>query len=204
MTIRHLSRRAALLGAVASLSGCSALSALSGSRTALDTFDLAPASGTVTGSRSSRTLVVARPEAPAAIATDRILVRPDPRSVTYLPGARWSDDVPLLLQSLLIRSVAGTGRIGYVGQVENGPLAERVLLARIDAFQIEADPARNLIARVDMELFLLNDVDQTLIASRRVAGSAPAASDSAPAVVAAIQAVMDELLPAIADWVVRS
>lgn len=204
MTMQHLSRRATLLGVVAALGGCGALSALSGAGTALDTFDLTPASGAPAGGRSSRTLVVARPEAPAAIATDRILVKPDPRSITYLPGARWSDEAPLVLQSLLIRSIAGTGRMGYVGQVENGPVAERVLLARIDAFQVEADAGRNLTARVEMALSLLSDADQSLIASRSFAGSAAAVSDTAPAVVAAFQAVVDRLLPEVADWVVRA
>ncbi len=201
MTLHPLTRRAALAGALTMLSGCAAVSALSGGGKALDTYDLAPSSTPAKGRRSERTLVVARPEAPAAIASDRILVKPDPRSVTYLPGARWSAEAPLLIQSLLVRSISATGRMGYVGQVENGPAAERVLLARIDAFQVDADPSRNLVARVDIALSLLSDADQNLIASRSFAGSVGVEGDSAPAIVAAFQMVMNRILPEAANWV---
>ena len=74
MTMQHLSRRATLLGVVAALGGCGALSALSGAGTALDTFDLTPASGAPAGGRSSRTLVVARPDAPAVVAAFQAVV----------------------------------------------------------------------------------------------------------------------------------
>ncbi|WP_112874888.1 ABC-type transport auxiliary lipoprotein family protein [Paracoccus endophyticus] len=201
MTPHPLTRRATLVGALSLLSGCAAVSALSGGGRALDTYDLTPSSTPAQGKRSARTLVVARPEAPAAIVSDRILVKPDPRSVTYLPGARWSAEAPLLVQSLLVRSISATGRMGYVGQVENGPAAEQVLLARLDAFQVDADPSRNLVARVDLALSLLSDADQTLIASRSFAGSARAEGDSAAAIVAAFQTVMNQILPEAANWV---
>ncbi|MFC0339480.1 ABC-type transport auxiliary lipoprotein family protein [Paracoccus niistensis] len=202
MNLRPLSRRATLTGALTMLSGCAALTAIGGGGRALDTFDLTPAAGAPGRQGSSRTLVVARPEAPSAIATDRIVVKPDPSSIAHLPRARWSAEAPLLIQSLLIRSISGTGRMGYVGQVENGPVADRVLLARIDAFQAEADPAGNLVARVEIALTLLNDADQSLIASRSFTGSAVATDDSAAAVVAAFQAVMNHVLPQAAAWVV--
>lgn len=204
MRLHHLSRRAAMAGALTMLSGCAALSALGGGGKVLDTYDLNPASGAAGGRRSSRRLVVARPEAPAAIATDRILVKPNPRSITYLPDARWSAEAPLLIQSLLIRSISATGRLGYVGQVENGPVADRVLLARVDAFQAEADEARNLKARVELALTLLNDADQSLIASRSFSGSAAVPGDSPDAVVAAFQTVMDQILLNAAAWVVTA
>lgn len=203
MSLRPLSRRAAVAGALTMLSGCAALSALGGG-TALDTFDLTPPSGAPGRPGSSRTLVVARPEAPAAIVTDRIVVKPDPGSITHLPRGRWSAEAPLVIQSLLIRAISATGRMGYVGQVENGPVADRVLLARIDAFQAEADPAGTLVARVDLALTLLNDADQSLVASRSFAGAAAAANDGAAAVVAAFQAVMDHVLPRAAAWVVAA
>lgn len=202
--IGRLSRRAALLGAVASLGGCGALASLNQAATALDTFDLTPAPGSTAGGRLSRTLVVARPDAPAGIATNRILVKPGPRSITYLPGAQWSDEVPLLVQSLLIRSISGTGRIGYVGQSENGPVPDLALLVRIDAFEAVEDANRILTATVDVRLTLMRDAEQQVIASRSFAQSAPAAGDSAPEVVAAFQAVMDALLPEMANWVLRA
>ena len=98
MTPKTLSRRVALLGGISALGGCSAVSALNSAAQPLDTYDLLPANGSQTGRRTSRTMLVARPEASAAIATDRIMIMPGAASITYLPDARWSDELPLVLQ----------------------------------------------------------------------------------------------------------
>ncbi|SDL40114.1 hypothetical protein [Paracoccus chinensis] len=81
-------------------------------------------------------------------------------------------------------------------------MADHVLLARNDAFQAEAYPAGNLVARVDLARTLLNDSDQSLIASDGFTGSTAATDDSGAAVVAAFQAVMNNVLPQATAWVV--
>jgi cholesterol transport system auxiliary component len=196
-----LSRRAALAGAAAaSLGGCSAVSALNSAATVLPTYDLTPRSGATSGAQSRQTLVVASPDAPAAIATDRILIRPSTAAITYLPDARWSDALPLVVQSLLIRAIAGTGRIAYVGRSSGGPVPDLALLTRIDAFDVTRR-TNGLIAHVDLDLSLLQDRSQRVIASARFAQSQPLAGDQAATIVAGFQQVLDVLLPQIADWV---
>lgn len=196
-----LTRRLVLLGSAASLGGCTALSSINAAATPLDTYDLSPVSGSGSGRRSRQTLVVARPAAPAAIATDRIMVKPTPNSITYLPKARWADDLPAMLQSLIIRSVAGTGRIGYVGPSEGGPTPDLALLSRVDAFQVEITESAVLVA-VDISLTLLRDRDQQVMAGRLFRKTMQASDDRPGAVVAAFQTVLNELLPDIANWVV--
>lgn len=195
-----MTRRFALMGAAASLGGCTALTTLNTAATPLDTYDLLPVPGSTTGRRSGRTLLVARPDAPAAINSDRIMIKPSPLSITYLPGARWADELPEVVQSLLIRSIAGTGRLGYVGPGEGGPVPDVALLTRVDAFQAEVTEG-TLSVTVDVTLTLLRDNDQRVIASRIWRQRAPAAEDSAPAVVAALQTVLNGLLPEMANWV---
>ena len=204
MNPQMLSRRLMVMGAAATLSGCSALSSLNRAATPLDTYELTPASGSTGGGKSSRTLVVARPDAPASIATDRILIKPTARSITYLPDGRWSDEVPLLVQSLLIRSISGTGRLGYVGQSENGPVPDLALLVRVDNFEVDAGPDAVLTATVKMNLSLMRDADQTVLGSRVFEQTALAAGDHPAEIVAAFQGVMNVLLPQMADWVLRS
>jgi len=199
-----MTRRLALFGGLSALGGCSAVSALNSASKALDTYDLLPASGAQGGRRSARTLLVARPQAPAAIATDRIMVKPDPAAITYLPDARWSDELPLVLQSLLIRSIAGTGRIGYVGQSEGGPVPDTALLVRIDAFEVSERAVGVLGVSVDVALSLLNDRDQRVIATRQFTQGGPVGGDSPAAVVAAFQGVLNDLLPAMANWTVAN
>lgn len=203
MTPNTLSRRVVLLGAMSALGGCSAVSALNTAAQPLDTFDLLPANGSQSGPGTSRTMLVGRPEAPAAIATDRIMIKPDAAAITFLPDARWSDELPLVIQSLLVRSIAGTGRIGYVGRSEGGPVPDTALLVRIDAFNVNAQPGSTFTVDVDITLTALDDRDQRVIASQRFTGNAPVASDLPAAIVAGFQGVLDTLLPQMADWAVQ-
>lgn len=197
-----LTRRLALLGAASALGGCSAVAALNSAAQPLDTYDLSPAAGATSGRRSSRTLLVALPEASAAIATDRIMVKPDAASITYLPDARWSDELPAVFQSLLVRSISGTGRIAYVGRSEGGPIANTALLVRMDAFEVRQSGDTGFQAVVDVALTLLDDRSQRVIGTRSFAQAAPVADDSATAIVAGFQSILDALLPAMADWAV--
>lgn len=201
--IARLTRRGALLGAVSALGGCGALAALDTAARPLATYDLAPAPGSRSGPNSRRTLLVALPEASAAIATDRLMVKPDAASITYLPDARWSDELPVVLQSLLVRSISATGRVGYVGRSGGGPIPDMALLVRIDGFHVTVTPAGGVEALVDLNLTLIRDRDQRVVASRRFNQAAPAQSDRPADIVAAFQAVLDQLLPAAADWTLQ-
>ncbi|MFW2544877.1 ABC-type transport auxiliary lipoprotein family protein [Primorskyibacter sp. 2E107] len=196
-----LTRRAALLGAAASLGGCSALSSINEAAAPLDTYDLSPAEGAIAGRRSGQSLLVALPNAPASVATDRILVKPSAAAVTYLPDARWSDELPALVQSLLVRSIAGTGRMGYVGPSEAGPVPDLALLSRIDAFQVEIT-GEAVTTKVDISLSLLRDSDQRVIKTGAFQNELTASNDTPAAIVAAFQAILDTLLPQMATWAV--
>lgn len=204
MSYAPLTRRFALLGAVCTLSGCSAVSALNTAAQPMDTYDLLPVAGSQKGRRTSRTLLVVRPQAPAALSTDRILVKPDAASITYLPDARWSDELPLVVQSLLIRSISGTGRIGYVGQSEGGPVPDSALLVRMDAFNVTVGPAGEIEVLIEMVLTILNDRDQRVRATRRFSSAALATSDRAPAIIAAFQGGLEAVLPQMASWAVQN
>ncbi|KIT14324.1 ABC-type transport auxiliary lipoprotein family protein [Jannaschia aquimarina] len=192
--------RRAVLPWLMLLPGCATLTALDGAARPLPTYDLIPVPGGQ-GRRRGVALAVVLPSATAALRTDRILVRPDPLSVAYLPEARWSDEVPSLVQSLVVRSIAGTDRLGYVGPAEGGPTPDVALLLRIDAF--EAQPitgGEGLASRVSIAATLIRDRDQALLSSRTFAGSAVSQTDDAQTVVAAFQAALDGVLPALSDW----
>lgn len=198
----YLTRRLAILGAAATLGGCSALSSLNDAATPIDTYDLAPAPATSSGGGSGRTMLVARPDAPAGIATDRIMVRSGPAAITYLPDARWADDLPAVVQSLLVRSIAGTGRMGYVGPSEGGPVPDLALLARVDHFEVDVAGEAAQV-RIAISLTMLRDRDQSVLRTRAFFGRAIAASDLPADVIAAFQSVLDRMLPEMAAWATR-
>ncbi len=195
-----LTRRIFVLGSLG-LPGCTALNALNQAALPRDTYELQPVAVTAGGARSSRTLLVLEPTAPAAIATDRILIKQDPLSVTYLPDARWSDEVPQMVQSVLIQSLAASGGLGFVGLQGAGPVPDTVLLTRIDAFGVEQQPDGAFQVRVSCDLTVLRDRDQRVLGTRRFAASMPVANDQADMIARAFQRLLDGLLPEAVAWI---
>lgn len=203
MRTTHITRRTAIIGATCALSGCNAVASLNAAARPLDTYDLTPAAGTTSGRRTTRTLLIARPEASAAIATNRIMIKTGRASISYLPDAQWSDELPLVLQNLLIRSISGTDRVGYVGQSDGGPIPDSALLIRLDAFEVRATTDGAFSAIIDMTLTILNDRTQRIVATRRFSQSVAVADDTAASVVNAFQSGLDVLLPDASDWAVQ-
>jgi len=191
------SRRLFMLG-LAALPGCSVLGV---SGVARDLYELQPVTLPTQTGRASQRLMVLMPTAPAAVSIDRILIKQDPIAVTYLPDASWSDSVPQMLQSVLIRTLASDGRLGFVGAQGSGPIPNSVLLTRIDAFEVAALSDGRFDVRVSFELTVLRDRDQRVLGTRRVAGSQIIASDRANTIARSFQQLLDDLLPDAAAWV---
>jgi ABC-type uncharacterized transport system auxiliary subunit len=195
-----LSRRLFALGALA-LPGCTALELLSPSGDVRDIYELQPVNMAAQSARSSRRLMVLMPTAPAAITTDRILIKQDPLAVTYLPDAIWSDSVPQMMQSVLIRTLASAGRIGFIGAQGSGPVPDTVLLTRVDAFEVMAQGDGRFEARISMEMTVLRDRDQRVLGTQRFAGAVTLPNDQASTITHAFQQLLDGLLPQAATWV---
>ncbi|MCK0097400.1 ABC-type transport auxiliary lipoprotein family protein [Yoonia sp. F2084L] len=192
-----LSRRMFALGALA-LPGCTSLGLLDAAR---DVYELQPVSLPAQSGRSSQSLLVLMPTAPAALSTDRILIKQDPLAVAYLPDASWSDSVPQMMQSVLIRTLASAGRIGFVGAQGAGPVPDTVLLTRIDAFEVTMLADGRFETRISCEMTVLRDRDQRVLGTRRFEGALIIASDQAGPIARAFQQLLDDLLPQAATWV---
>lgn len=198
-----ISRRAAILGAVF-LPGCSAITRLNAAATPRDTYDLRPVSLDATGPTSRRNLLIADPTAPAALTTDRMLIRSSAQSIAYLPGTRWSDDLPRLFQSLLVQSLSSTGRIGFVGIPNAGPIPDVVLLTRIDRFDVDVTGPSEFRAVLAYQATLLRDRDQRVITTRTFAREMAIADDRASTVAAAFQTMVNSAMSDTAIWTIRN
>jgi cholesterol transport system auxiliary component len=195
-----------LLALALAIPGCGAVRSLNAAAAAQDTYELQPLSGGIAG-RAGRSLSVEVPSATAAIATERILIKPNALQVAYLPGVRWVEAAPLHVQSLLIRSVANSGRAGFVGgPAGTGPLPDYLLLTDIEAFQAEvrqgAEPPVEVVVR--LTLTLMRDIDGRVVGVRRFERTVGAASDGAPDVVSAFNVAMSGLLQEATGWIVAA
>ncbi|MEL6913179.1 MAG: ABC-type transport auxiliary lipoprotein family protein [Pseudomonadota bacterium] len=197
-----LTRRSFATGMLA-LPGCTALNALSDASAPRDTFALQPVEMPRSARRSARTLLVLEPQAAAAVSTDRILIREEALAVTYLPDARWAQELPAMLQMIVVQSLASTGAFGFVGPQGAGPVPDAVVLMRLDAFGAERGPDGQFSLRVAYDVTILRDRDQRVLGTRRFQEQEPIADDRTGTIVQGFQSVLETLLPETVDWITR-
>lgn len=208
------------------LSGCGALGAVSEATVPLDAYTLQPLPGSGAGGGSLH-LVVAAPEASGALATDRILIKPNAYQAQYLPEARWVDAAPVMVQTLLVGSLQNRGGFRLVGRDSAGLTPDYTLLTDLHAFEAEAievapapppppqtgpkvfssrpeaPPEPVLRARVSMTLTLLREEDRALVSTRRFTQTAQAAAPGDVALVQAFQTASRAVLSEAASWAVN-
>jgi cholesterol transport system auxiliary component len=199
MTLRAITLVLATAGL---LPGCSALSALSGAATPLDAYDLnAPAVPVQARNTTSRQLVVELPTAPGALTTDRILIRPHPLQAAYLPDAKWAEEVPIMLQTLMVRSFEDSNGFRYVGRRPLGASGDYALLTEVTDFQAEAGAQGDATIRLRLTARLVREEDAQVIASRSFTQTAPTASTEALALVEGFNLANQALMSDVTKWV---
>lgn len=187
---------------VAALSGCGALSALNQASTPLDAYELRVPSDLPQATRmSARSLSVETPASTGTLDTDRILVRPNPVQAQYLPGARWADSAPQMVQTLLVRAFEDTGALSYVGRRPLAGVGDAALVSEITDFQVEVTPDRaSAEIRLRLTARMVRESDARVLARRSFTATAPAASLDALDLVTAFNAASDILVRDVVIW----
>lgn len=198
-------RRAVPLLCALLLGGCAALTSISDATTPLQAYGLrAPAEAPDVRGSLRRDLVIEVPTAGGALDTDRILIRPDPFAAAYLPGVRWTDTAPVMLQGLMLRSLNDAGALRYVGRRPIGGTADYLLLSELTDFQAELAPDGEAVTtRLRLTARLVREADATILGSRTIETTAPAASTDPEDVVAGLDAATRAALRELTTWALR-
>ena len=198
-------RRTLPLLAALLLSGCAAITSISDATTTLQAYGLrAPADAPEVGGNLRRDLVIEPPTADGALDTDRILIRPDPFEVAYLPNARWTDTAPVMLQNLMLRSFEDTGALRYVGRRPLGGSSDYLLVSKLTDFQAELGPDGEAVtARVRLTAHLVRGRDAQILGSRTIQTTAPATSTEPASVVAGLNGATSAALQDLTIWALR-
>ena len=202
-TFRHL-RQAFALAGLALLSGCAAISAVSDAATPLDVYELrAPDSITPTNrAPAPRDVIVEVPTTSGALATDRIMIRPNALQAQYLPDVRWSDPVPVMVQTLMLRAIESTGAVRYVGRDPLGVSGDYALVTEIVDFQAELNPdGETATVQVTFLVRMVRERDARIVASRRFSANMASISTETSAVIDAFSGASDQVLVDFANWV---
>ncbi len=196
-------RRTVLAGlSMISLSGCSAVSALSGAAQELDAYTLSPVAvdGQPAGGRAH--LVVAEASTIGELSTDRILIKPTRLQAQYLPDGRWSESAPVLVQSLLLGSIRNAGGFRLVSRDGAGLLPDYTLLTELDAFEAAPGGAGEapFVVTVAWTLTLIREADRQIVGTRRFVQRAGAPSDGTGPIVSAFDVAARTALAESVAW----
>ncbi len=140
-------------------------------------------------------LVVTLPSSLLALETTQLLIESDGGETRSIDDAQWSDALPRLVQSTVIRSFENAG-YPRVGSEMQGMAADYTLMIDIRRFRVTTAPDR--VAEIDLTAKIMDTAGQ-LAAARRFQATAPAAAlgaaDAARALDAAFADVVVELVP---------
>jgi len=161
-------------------------------------FDIvAPTAFDGAARRSSAQLLVPSPSANDALGTARIAVR-DAGSISYLSGVSWSDQLPALIQTTLVRGFENSGRVKAVGRPGESLAIDDQVIVDIRAFEL--DVTGSPMARVALGVKLLDDRTGKVRASRVFEVTRPASSDQPKAAIAAIGQAASAAVAEVVGW----
>jgi phospholipid/cholesterol/gamma-HCH transport system substrate-binding protein len=143
-------------------------------------------------------LVVPEPSTLMGFNTDKILLQPASGESTDLPDAKWSDNLPILVQDKVIQSFENAGYAKSISRTREGITGDYQLLIDIRRFHVStaAEPAAADIAFVAKVV----DKDGKIVAAREFQATAPAKGSDAQAYVAALDDAFAKLLSDLVVW----
>lgn len=193
--VRNLCGFRAVLGASAllMLAGCGGPQ--------LTTYDLnAPRDG-LSAASSRRIVVVAEPQALAALDSSRMLITTSDGALNYLPGGQWSDRLPKLLQVRLIEAFENAHRIAGVGRPGDRLVPSAQLNSEIRRFGIEEKTGE---AVVEIAVKIVDDRSGQIRSGEIFLSRVPAANgNTAAGASAALDSAAQAIMRQIVAWVSR-
>ncbi len=197
-----------VIATLAALTGCTGLGTLRQASKPNDLYLLTPKSTFSSNlPRVQKQIVVQEPTATAAVNTDQIAVQPTPLQVQYLPRARWADRAPVIVQSLLIESFENSGKVAAVGRSTVGLRADYVIAPDLREFQghviAETENSKKVQIKVRINIKILDEYDDKIIASASFEENVVAATDATPDLVIAYDEALGDTMRDAVEWSIR-
>ena len=189
---------AAALCLAFALAGCSTLG-LASTPKPDDIYDLAaPTAFDGATKRSSAQLLVPLPSASDALASEQIAVRSRGGSISYLPGVSWSDQLPPLVQTIMVRAFENSGRVKAVGKPGESLAIDDQVIVDIRAFEL--DVTGSPMARVTLGVKLLDERTGKVRANRVFDVTRPSSSDRPKDAIAALDLATSAAVADVVVW----
>lgn len=144
-------------------------------------------------------IFVAAPSAVPPLDGDLIVVRGADGGLSRVPGARWADRLPALLQSRVAQTFENAGLARQVAMSLEG--ADYSLGIEIRSFDIDA---ANRTANVELTGRLVSQAGGRVVAARVFSSSAPVADISGAAAAQALNGALASVLAQIVAWTIST
>ena len=145
-------------------------------------------------------LVIDEPTASTALDTDRILVRPGNSEIKYFAGARWSERVPRLIQSQLLRGFDKSGAIVGVGRQAIGLHGDYELQGELSTFDTIYSGATTPTTEIVVNFKVVRQPGEIIIASRNFEQSERAGAPSLAAITTSFGDVLSAIVNQAVPW----
>jgi cholesterol transport system auxiliary component len=192
-----------LCAVLPALAGCGAITALGEAAEPSAVFELSTPADlpTVPGRPRPIDVIVEQPTTGGALETDRIMIRPGPLEAQYLPDVRWANATPLMMQTLMLRTLDATGAFQYVGRRPLGPSGDFAIVTELVDFHAALDPdGDSAQVTVRMIARLVRENGVRIVATDSFAATATAASLDDADIVAAFDTATGQILSRFAGW----
>jgi cholesterol transport system auxiliary component len=188
---------ALLLTCILAAGGCAALTGGGGTlRIVAPELRLAEIDG---GSPADYTLTIQRPIADKTRGTARVIVRSGHARLAFYPEVAWVDELPEMLQSLLLQAYTDTDQ--WTGVVRPGAAKARYSLGtEIRRFEAVDQGDGRLVVELQVQAGLLEVRSGRLVASRVFESRAPVAGNDADALTAAFESALGQLIGELIGW----
>jgi cholesterol transport system auxiliary component len=144
------------------------------------------------------TLNVARPESDPARDSARVLVRTGQGQLQVHASARWVAAAPELLRTRLVRYLRDSQRIGQVSAGGGG--LDRTLALDLRAFELVETGDGRLAAEIRIEARVYDSRSAELLARELFEARRPVSGAGPAEIVEGFEAVLGQIIPALADW----
>ncbi|MBT3928927.1 MAG: hypothetical protein HOM52_11405 [Rhodospirillaceae bacterium] len=187
------------------ISGCSLSGMLAGDSPAPKLFVLSPKSTFANDiPKVTAQLVVEAPIASEGLNTHRIALRHSPLTLDYFAGARWTERVPLLVQTLLVESFENTKKIVSVARQGIDLRADYVLKTELREFQAEyggGNAAPEVWVRLNAKLVRMPA--RIIVASETFEARLTAGGTTMTDIVYAFDETLNKVLKKSVTWTMR-
>jgi cholesterol transport system auxiliary component len=181
-----------------------ACSPLGGTRETYSLWGLdSPSAIGSTGPAVDWQLTVDLPIAVDPLSGSRIALVPDTGAWGVYRGARWSAPTTELVQALIVRALEDSGRIVGVARSGAGVRADRVLVTELRGFHVLRQADRD-IAVIRISAKRVRQAGGEVEAARVFEAQVPVEGRGIAGVIAAFQAGLDDVLPALVTWTLQS